>query len=543
MDEKKQFYSLLKPIQRELFWEQLLKEVQLLLMIAGGLFLIMRLIASVWIIPFFFTFFFIGCILLIGFICFRLWYSRPDVSAAAHVFNGFVEEDDVVTAFSFLNRNGAMERLQLLKTVRLMKKQMPLVLQRKKIYFYPKWIVLFFLFLFSSTLLHQFSFEKWDLAKKRETEIELLSDAKKELKKEMKKVKEPSVKEELAKTVHELNQAKTPREALKTMEKQVKQLELKQIKEQENKKKWNSFQPVLNDKEFQNLSESLKSQNISEIENALREANKNWNQFSDHQRNSWKNLTNQNRSLTEKELEQLAKELKAAAQADRQVQELAQAETSLKNSAQNLQEQMAANGLESSSLALSNANGSQEGGQASSGQSNNPSNSSGNPSTTPNTSNNGGNTSENPNSSNNQNGQGAGNGSSNSNGTGPGNSGNGSGTGSGSGSGGSGNGSGSGNGNGSGAGLGSGSRELLTIPEYAKGENRTEQDTGELGAGTQGQQMDGDGLVLKGSIRPYQEVYGEYEKAYRESTERYKLPTDLEDMVKNYFSNIDPDKE
>jgi hypothetical protein len=70
-----------------------------------------------------------------------------------------------------------------------------------------------------------------------------------------------------------------------------------------------------------------------------------------------------------------------------------------------------------------------------------------------------------------------------------------------------------------------------------------ETDNGMIGEGAPGQLSEGTGPVLKGSIRPYSEVFQSYEQAYRQSTERLELPADLGDLVKNYFSNIDPNKE
>ncbi|HWJ76600.1 MAG TPA: hypothetical protein VNR61_00800, partial [Niallia sp.] len=135
-----------------------------------------------------------------------------------------------------------------------------------------------------------------------------------------------------------------------------------------------------------------------------------------------------------------------------------------------------------------------------------------------------------------------------SNGDNSGSGGNGSGQGNGNGSG-QGNGTGSGKGNGqgngsggSGAGLGSGSRELLTIPEKVNGKQNQEVDTGKLGEGKQGELQEGEGPVLKGSITPYEQVFSKYEKAYRESTARYNLPKDLENIVKNYFTDIKPNE-
>ena len=102
---------------------------------------------------------------------------------------------------------------------------------------------------------------------------------------------------------------------------------------------------------------------------------------------------------------------------------------------------------------------------------------------------------------------------------------------------------GSGNGIGSGAGLGQGSRELLTIPEKTVGKENKEIDGGQLGEGTAVEQSEGSGPVLKGTIRPYEEVFGEYEKSYRESSDRYQLPGNLEKIVQSYFTTIDPNGE
>lgn len=96
---------------------------------------------------------------------------------------------------------------------------------------------------------------------------------------------------------------------------------------------------------------------------------------------------------------------------------------------------------------------------------------------------------------------------------------------------------------GGGAGLGQGSRELLTIPERFQGDTNVETDAGTIGEGQTGQQSEGTGPVLKGNIRPYSEVFESYEQAYRQSTERLDLPADLGDIVKNYFSTIDPNEE
>ncbi|MEL3959739.1 hypothetical protein MKZ01_00240 [Lysinibacillus endophyticus] len=132
------------------------------------------------------------------------------------------------------------------------------------------------------------------------------------------------------------------------------------------------------------------------------------------------------------------------------------------------------------------------------------------------------------------NGQGNGNGNGNGNGQGQG-------QGSGSQGNGQGNGSGigSGKGGGSGAGTGQGSRDLLAVPERIGGSSETTADGGKLGEGTAAGEQKGSVPVTKGTIRPYEEVIGQYKDSYLESTERMQLPKDLQDIVQSYFSSIE----
>ena len=129
------------------------------------------------------------------------------------------------------------------------------------------------------------------------------------------------------------------------------------------------------------------------------------------------------------------------------------------------------------------------------------------------------------------NGQGSGNG--------DGGNSNGNGQGQGSGSQGAGRGIGSGKSGGSGAGTGQGSRDLLAVPERIGGSSETTADGGKLGEGTAAGEQKGSVPVTKGTIRPYEEVIGQYKDSYLESTERMQLPKDLQDIVQSYFSSIE----
>jgi len=64
--------------------------------------------------------------------------------------------------------------------------------------------------------------------------------------------------------------------------------------------------------------------------------------------------------------------------------------------------------------------------------------------------------------------------------------------------------------------------------------------SGPTGEGSSNFEDAQDSPVLKGEVRNYDEVYSSYEKSYRESLDRMNLPSKLEDIVKQYFSEMDP---
>jgi hypothetical protein len=134
-------------------------------------------------------------------------------------------------------------------------------------------------------------------------------------------------------------------------------------------------------------------------------------------------------------------------------------------------------------------------------------------------------------------GQGSGSGAGQGSGSGAGQ-GSGSGAGQGSGSG-TGQGSGSGAGQGSGAGSGVGGRELVTTPRNMQGEGQIENDFGPSTGGTT--QNGGQSPMIDGTTRPYNEVYGEYAAEAKRTLGRTQLPASMQDKVKQYFDQIQPD--
>ncbi|MED1645664.1 hypothetical protein P4U99_21190 [Brevibacillus agri] len=95
---------------------------------------------------------------------------------------------------------------------------------------------------------------------------------------------------------------------------------------------------------------------------------------------------------------------------------------------------------------------------------------------------------------------------------------------------------------GSGAGLAEGKHELVTVPSSRIGSDSgpTETVGGPLGAGPSQSQQSGNTQVTSGGTLPYEEVYGQYEQFARESMEKGSIPGDYQDIVKDYFSKIEP---
>ncbi|MDQ6419151.1 hypothetical protein RB620_06825 [Paenibacillus sp. LHD-117] len=133
-------------------------------------------------------------------------------------------------------------------------------------------------------------------------------------------------------------------------------------------------------------------------------------------------------------------------------------------------------------------------------------------------------------------GQGGGGGAGQGSGSGAGQ-GSGSGAGQGSGSG-AGQGSGSGAG-GSGAGTGAGGRHLVTTPRSMQGTGPVENDGGPSTGGKT--QTGGQSPMIDGTTRPYEEVYSEYAAEAKKSLGRSQLPASMQEKVKQYFDQIQPD--
>ncbi len=510
MKESKQFIGLVKPVQRQLFWLLLWKEGQLFLLGASVWAVVLNLLARMIVFPFVLRFLLIGWLVLGIISVYRVCLRRPSIKTASLVFNQYVPEDRVITALSFLQQEGELERLQLRDAVRHMKIHEQDVWKRKKKVLYPKWLVAAFLLGGVATLSALFPSEAMHEAKKEEKVAKMMDEIEKEMKEKIKETKDPVAKKALEEAEKRLADVKEPAQALKELEKITKQLDLQVMKQKEKQHQLAEWQQQANNAGLKELAKLLEQRDLEKLEQELQRLNQDWKQLTNKQQEALAQLMKQQEQLTEEQLQALVEQLKTALQSGELSQQLAQASGQIQQVSQQVQRQLSDNGMPTK-LGVS------------SGNNQNPSSLTPNPSS---------NQKSNQGQGNGQNGQ---SGQGGSGGTGTGSS---PGTGTGSGIG---NGQGAGQGGTSG-GFGQGSREMLTIPEVTEGQENRENDSGELGEGSSQQQTAEGAPVLKGSLRDYEEVYEQYGQSYRESTERLRLPADLTNIVKEYYEQLDPER-
>ncbi|MFT8319463.1 MAG: hypothetical protein ABF649_01000 [Bacillus sp. (in: firmicutes)] len=225
MNNQKKFFSLLKPVQRSLFMELLIKEIQFLLLEAGIVLLFSYLLANFVIIPFLNWYILISFFLLFVVFLLRLWFKRPTSKETVTLFNTYVAEDYALTGFHYVNNDGAMEQLVVEQALKEMRTKQRHVLKRKKHFFYPKLIVLSFLCFASYTVLLQFPSSTFQLGKKKEEEINVIAKTKKELDKKVTKETNKQVADTLKKVDKELIKTDTVKKAFQSMEKEMKKLQ------------------------------------------------------------------------------------------------------------------------------------------------------------------------------------------------------------------------------------------------------------------------------------------------------------------------------
>ncbi|OCA85472.1 hypothetical protein A8F94_11310 [Bacillus sp. FJAT-27225] len=530
MEDKQQFLKLLTPVRRQLRIRRALLGLQYGFIAGAGVTMLIYFLARIVVLPFYHQF--AIWITGLGFLVSAIWVWRgwPGWKDAVKVYNSYVAEDRVLSAFSFYKEDGMLHRLQLAEAVRWMRRVSDQVLGRKKKYQVSKWIIAGILFGSLAYAANELPSKKMEQAAMQETEKKILEKAEKELDKQIAKEKDPQAKKVLEELKKELVKAKTPEDALKALESKKKELALKEMKEEEKGNQIARNQEQLEKAGLTKLASALKEKDIEKAVQELSKLNQAAGQLNKEQKQALTQLTGKEGQMTEQELAQLAEKLKDALNSENALNQLASARAALSQQGQTVQKLMKDNGIPPGQIAMNPTTGTSQG-QTPSGQKNGSSGQ------------NGAQQPGNGTSPGQGNSQGNGNGSGHGNGSGTGN-GNGNGTGTGTGTGtGSGNGGNGGNGTGSGAGLGQGSRDFLTVPEHIGGKTNVETDSGNLGSGSPASQYESDGPILRGTIRPYEEVYGSYADSYRTSMDRMNLPGGLETIVKNYFSDLDPNKE
>lgn len=523
MEEQKQFFGLLKPVRRQLFLQKSGVEFQYWLTASTAFALLILFTARMMVFPFYHLFILLGCSLLLTFYGFRIWRKMPGWREAALLFNSYVPDDRVLTALSFINRDGILEKLQLNEAVTYMKREQHMVLTRKKSFLMPKWLLLAVLFGSASALLLSLPNHHLEMAAKKESEIKVMKKVKKELAEKMAQEKNSEKKKALEQAQKIITKNPDPQKALERLTKQKKELELKALQQQEKLENLKAWQQGLQNNNLANLAAALDEKDLKKLSRKLEELNKNYDSLTEGQKQAIAKMSGTNKKLSEQELAKLVQKISGGLSAETSQFQLAAAQDAIGEVENSLKSELADNGLPSDQLASNQSSGKNSPGPTSkNGQHEK------------------GAIGTNPGGQGSNNGSQSGPGSSQQSGKGAGTGGNGNGSGTGPGTG---IGQGTGTGTGGGAGLGTGSRQLLTIPEKQTGNTNLETDTGSLSGGSPAQQYQGNGPVLPGQLRPYQEVYGNYLDAYRNSQERVKLPADLEEIVKNYFLSLDPNRE
>ncbi|MGE7661876.1 hypothetical protein ACQKL6_09140 [Peribacillus sp. NPDC097197] len=500
-----QFLKLIKPVKRQLFMQHVMREGQLLLLAVSAWTTLLFFMARIVVIPFVFRYFFIGIICLLAFFVYRIIKGKPGNKTAALLFNQYVPDDRVVTGFAFLGEIGELKSLQLRDAIHHMKIHQEEALRRKKVWVHPKWLTLALCLAIGGSLLAILPNQKMDQARQAEKEVKLVEEVKKELDEKVKEIKDPDVKKTLKDVKEKVALEKEAEKALEALAKQSSELQLKEKKQREKQESLETWKDQSKKTGLTELSKALEQKDMRLVEKELKELNERWDELSKEQKQALESYTEQELPLTEEQLDALMQQLEEAMESGELAKQLASANQAVRQAGSQLQNKMSQDGIPSSQTAFSNSDGT---------QGNQPANQPlGQPSSTPNGQPNA-NSGNNPGS---QKGQGQGQGQ---------------------GQGASGTGGGKG---GTKGGAGQGSREMLTIPEKTDGKQNMETDNGKLGEGS-GEQEEAEGPVLRGNLRNYEEVYQQYEESYRKSTDRLRLPSDLNDIVKNYFNNLDPER-
>ncbi|MCJ7841703.1 hypothetical protein MUB24_12510 [Lederbergia sp. NSJ-179] len=513
MDTKQAFLSLLIKVRSQLRLGLFLKRLQQFLFTSALSLLLLSLFARFFVIPYLFIY--VLTVIAALLICFSIsaWKSAPSLQAAANLYDIFSGENRATTALSFLQEDDKIYELQRKDALSHMKNVEQTVLKRKKQYVHPLLVCLIFMVGMFAILSLSFPNEKIEEAKKIEIERNIVKKTKKELRNEIEKLENAGARKELEKTPEALQDVKQANEALKELVKKREEIELKKIEAKETQENITELVEQLEAQQLEKLAQALQEGDAKGVKEELNQLKEKSSALNQEQRKLLSALSHQDDPLSDQAVEEIAQKFtelagnhdqkgweEAQNLLDKEIADLASTMEShqLKPSAEFANQKQDGTGA-----APNTSKQPKKTGQSAQGREEGQSGEKGNKGPT-------------------QEGQGK-------KGT--------------AGTGGMSNNGGQANSSSSGAGQGSGSRELA-IPESIDGKKNMEIDSGkQTGKGQPAEKTEGNGPVLKGSVRPYEEVYQQYEEASRQSIDRIEMPEEIESIVKNYFSKIKPEKE
>ncbi|SOC44929.1 hypothetical protein [Ureibacillus acetophenoni] len=476
MDRRKSLQQFVERAKRSLNIEKSLPRLQYGLLLAVVVYTAILFISRLFVFPYYSNVALWSSIGVVLVTIGYIWWRRVKYQEALTRLDSFYPHNELVTALSLKDESNPLVNAILQNAQKASEDSFTNFKQRKKRLLKPKALIaILFMFLITGVL-YIFPSPTQQEAVAIEKENEVIDELKEEVAELEKKTANEEMKQQLKELQNKLKEVDQVEEALREVVKKQKELKLQEQKLQDKKDLVGKGQGA----EGLTAEEEERLKGLLELQSALAES----------------------AGATQTALSKLGKSISFDLQ-----NAIAQESSSNSSSESNGDKSQGDNDNQSGS------SGQQSNGQSSQGNGNNDGGSNGSDGQGTNGS------------------QGQGNGSGQGNGQG---SGSGQGQGNGGGSGGQGSGSG-----GNGAGLGQGNRNLLSIPERVGENGEVVVDGGPLGEGTPIGEQEGPVPVTKGTIRPYEEVIGQYKDRYMESSERMQLPKDLQSIVQSYFSSIE----
>ena len=484
MDRRKSLMHFVMRAKRSLNIEKSIPSVQYGLLLAMTIYTAILLISRLFVFPYYSNVAFISGISVIIGVIIYIWWNRVKMHDALVRLDSFYPHNELMTSLSFKESTNPLVDSILQKAQKASEHSFAQFKQRKRQLWRPKALIAIVLMMIVVGSLYIFPSPTQTEAINIEKENKVVDELEKDVAQIEKKTVNKEVKTQLQELLSNLKAVDSSEEALREVVKKQKELKLQEQNLRKKQSLAGKGEEGSSDDLTANEKEQLKA--LQEIQSALA------------------NSASSTQTALSKLGKSLSFDLKNA---------IAQESNSTASGKSN---------SENDEKSQNDDNNQQNG---SSNQQNNGQNSQANGN------NQGGNNGSQGQGANGSQGQGGSSGQGKGSGSGQGQ---GQGQGNGSGNGGQGSGTG-----GSGAGFGQGSKTYLSIPERIGENQETVVDGGTLGDGTPIGEKEGPVPVTKGTIRPYEEVIGQYKNRYMESSERMQLPKDLQTIVQSYFSSIE----